>query len=108
MVKNVDSDAVWLKIKHTSEILDTTKPSKISCAILGGRNSPDLTFEALKCRVKWLLNKQDDIRNISPKRSPGSGRPRTVILKSESIGEVYPSYSNGEKDQLCVSPIPTE
>ena len=115
MVKNVDSDAVWLKIKQTNEILDTTSPSKISCAILGGRNPPDRTFEALKRRVKRLLKKQDDIRNISPKRSPDSGRPRTVttpknlgrikkavrwrdtksLLKAESIGEVYPSYSNG-------------
>ena len=81
-MKNVDSDAVCLKIKHTSEILDTTSPSKISCAILGGRNSPDLTFEALKCRVKRLLKKQNDIRNILPKRSPGSGCLRTVIFES--------------------------
>ena len=104
MVKNADSDAVWLKIKHTSEILNTTSPSKISRAILNGGNPPDLTFETLKCRVKRLLKKQTDPRNISPKRSPGSGRPRTVTtpknlgrikkMKKKSCRQVE-SYTSG-------------
>ena len=77
MVKESSED-IWLKIKHTSEILDTDSPTKIARAILDGRSPPDLSFDQLRKRVDRLLKKRDESGQISPKRSPGSGRPRTV------------------------------
>ena len=77
MVKESSED-IWLKIKHTSEILDTDSPTKIARAILDGRGPPDLSFDQLRKRVDRLLKKRDESGQISPKRSPESGRPRTV------------------------------
>ena len=79
MVKAEESsEDPWLKIKHTSEILNPKSPTKITRAILNGGNPPDLTFKALSRRVERLLKKRDENGKISPKRSPGSGRPTTV------------------------------
>ena len=96
MKDSEDCQELWLKIKHTSEILKTFSPAKIAHAILNGRNPPNVTHDALRMKASRLLKKRDDTGEISPKRSPGSGRPVSVTTPKK-LGRVKNKYLIDEK-----------
>ena len=71
-----------IKIKHTSQILQTESPSKIARAILDGDEPPNLSFDKLRQRAQSLLKikKNEGVWRLEDK--PRSGAPATVIMST--------------------------